>query len=82
MGSASWEGREEHRRGRTFLGWDAVRDVGGIVPALAQALDMDLFCLAELSAVFALGDGAALLLDLEERSLIVVAAGRAVAFYA
>ena len=67
-------------RGRTFLGWDAVRYVGGVVPALAQTLDMDLLCLAEFSAVFALGDGSALFLDLEEGTLCVVACGGPVAF--
>ena len=37
----------------------------GILPAFAQTLDVHLLCLSELSAVFALGNGAAFLLDLK-----------------
>ena len=43
-----------------------------VVFASTQALDMHLFRLSQLSAVFALGNGATLLLDLVERPVGVV----------
>jgi hypothetical protein len=45
---------------------------------LADAFNVNLLGLPELPAVFALGYGAALLLDLEERAVVVLAAGGAV----
>ena len=57
----------------TFLGGDGMRDGRGLVPAFAQTLDVDLLRLPQFPAVFALGDGATFLLDLEERTLGVVA---------
>jgi hypothetical protein len=49
---------------------------------LADAFDVNLLSLPELPAVFALGDGAALLLDLKERAVVVLAAGGAVSLNA
>jgi len=59
----------------TFLG-------GRLGSALANALDVDLLGLTKLATVFALGDGAALLFDLEERPVKVLAGRGAVALYA
>lgn len=53
----------------------AAKRIGG-----AHALDMDLLCFAQLTAVFTLRHWASLLLDLEERSIGVFAGRRTVAF--
>jgi hypothetical protein len=51
-----------------------------VVLGFAHALDVNLFGLAELTTVFALGDGTALLLYLEKRAICVFAGGGAMAF--
>jgi hypothetical protein len=66
--------------GLTFL---ADRDwlfIWWVILGFAHALDVYLFGLAELTTVFALGDGTALLLYLEKRAICVFAGGGAMTF--
>jgi hypothetical protein len=50
-----------------------------VLSTFAYALDVDLFCFSQFTAVFALGDGTAFFLNLEEGAISVFAVGRAMA---